>query len=57
MKYRNWIEKALGKQTRWEPVRIGMRGGRDLYDVEFTDGTEGTYYIDFERKTIEEDQQ
>ena len=53
MKLRNWIEKAIGKQLRWPPVCVGKRGGRKVYCIEFMDGTEDDYYINFEEKTIE----
>lgn len=50
---RNWIEEALGKQIAWRPCCIGYRGGRKLYVVTFEDGTEDTYFIDFDKQEIE----
>lgn len=51
---RNWIEEATGKRIAWSPVCIGSKGGRKLYVVTFEDGTEAGYYIDFDRKELEE---
>lgn len=53
MKKRNWIEMATGKQMAFSPVCIGSKGGRKLYAITFTDGTEEDYYIDFDARTIE----
>lgn len=53
MKLRNWIERAVGKQWINPPVKIGYRGGRECYLIEFVDGTENEYYIDFDSETIE----
>lgn len=52
--FRNWIEEAIGKRLTWSPVCIGRRGGRKEYHIDFEDGTEGMYYIDFENQMIEE---
>lgn len=54
MKFRNWIEQALEKRITFSPVCVGSKGGRNIYAVTFEDGTEADYYIDFDRKTIEE---
>lgn len=54
MKFRNWIEQALEKRITFSPVCVGSKGGRNIYAVTFEDGTETDYYIDFDRKTIEE---
>lgn len=51
---RNWIEEKLGKRTVWTPIYVGMKGGRKLYSISFADGTEADYFIDFDRKEIEE---
>lgn len=51
---RNWIEEALGKQMVWSPANVGIRGGRKYYVIHFIDGSSGDYYIDFDKKTIEE---
>lgn len=51
---RNWIEADLGKRTAWPPTCIGYKGGRKLYAIEFEDGTEGTYFIDYDDMSIEE---
>lgn len=51
---KNWIEEATGKQLAWSPVCIGIKGGRKLYAVNFEDGTEVAYFIDFDKKEIEE---
>ena len=53
-KLRNWIEEALGRRIVWSPIRVGSRSGRDVYAVNFEDGSEEDYYIDFEKNTIEE---
>ena len=53
-KFRNWIEEALEKRITWSPIPIGRRGGRKEYHIDFEDGTEGMYYIDFENQMIEE---
>ena len=54
MKLRNWIEKAIGKQWAWPPVMVGRKGGREVYAIDWTDGTSGSYFIDFDEQTIEE---
>ena len=54
MKLRNWIEKTIGKQWSFPPVLIGYRHGRKYYNITWEDGTEGDYYIDYEKQTIEE---
>ena len=52
---RNWIEKAIGKQWVWPPVYVGRaHGGREVYEIDWSDGTTGKYFIDFEDETIEE---
>lgn len=51
---RNWIEVATGKELAWRPCCIGVKNGRKLYAVNFEDGTEVAYFIDFEKKTLEE---
>ena len=51
--FRNWIERAVGKQISWLPVCVGSKGGRKLYAVSFSDGTEADFFIDFERREIE----
>ena len=52
--FRNWIEEKIGKRITWSPVCIGRRGGLKVYSIDFEDGTEGMYYIDFDNQTIEE---
>ena len=52
--YRNWIEEAMQKTMKWDPILIGMRFGKALYTICWLDGTEGDYFIDFENKTIEQ---
>lgn len=54
MKLRNWIERAIGKQWNWPPVRIGLWGGRPVYQIDWEDGTSGDYYIDWDAEEIEE---
>lgn len=49
----DWIEKAIGKKMMWNPVNIGTRFGRDLYTICWWDGTEGDYFIDFDKMEIE----
>ena len=51
---RNWIEEAMGKRWEWSPIKVGRRGGREYYAIDWEDGTSGDYYIDFDSKTIEE---
>ena len=51
---RNWIEKKIGKRYRWYPVKVGTKGGRDLYNIEWEDGTMQDYFIDWEAEEIEE---
>lgn len=53
MKKRNWIEKETGKQMAFSPVCIGSKGGRKLYAVDFVDGSEADYFIDFDKRTLE----
>lgn len=50
---RNWIESYFNKRLAWSPVRVGKRGGRDEYAIEFEDGTEELCFIDFARQEIE----
>lgn len=54
MKHRNWIEEAVGKKWCFSPVWIGTRGGRKVYSINWTDGTSGDYYINFDKHEIEE---
>lgn len=54
MKLRNWIERKTGKRWAWYPVKIGCKGGRDVYSIDWEDGTTQDYYIDFEAEEIEE---
>ena len=55
MKLRNWIEFAIGKRLSFTPSWSGAwKNGRKVYYLDFEDGTEGDYYIDFDRKTVEE---
>lgn len=54
MKLRNWIEEAIGKQIAWSPVCVGSKGGRTLYVIQFINGTEADYFIDFDHHIIEE---
>lgn len=51
---RNWIEEALGRRYGWPPVCIGYKGRREVYSIDFEDGTSKRYYIDFDSKEIEE---
>ena len=53
LKSYNWIEKALGKKLLWQPVRIGLRFGRELYTIVFEDYSEGDYFIDYDKMEIE----
>lgn len=53
MKFMNWIEEKIGRQITGAPVYVGSKGGRRIYAVTFTDGTEEDYYIDYDRKTVE----
>lgn len=52
--YRNWIERILSKRLSWISRSLGKRGGRDYYEITFTDGTSKDYFIDFNNETIEE---
>ena len=54
MKLRNWIEKAIGKQWIWPPVKVGRKSGREYYIIDWADGTSGDYWIDWEAEEIEE---
>lgn len=51
---RNWLEEAIKKQLSRFPVCIGYKCGRKYYALDFTDGTSGDYFIDFEKKEVEE---
>jgi len=53
MKPRNWIEQAIGKRWSWPPNFMGFRHDRKYYNIIWIDGTEGDYYIDWIKKTIE----
>lgn len=50
---RNWIEKALKKRIACPPTYVGRVHGRRLYAVDFEDGTEGDYFIDYDKREIE----
>lgn len=53
-KFRNWIEKKVGKQmSNMKPTKVGYRHGRPCYSVDFIDGTSDDYFIDFDKKEIE----
>lgn len=54
MNARNWIEKSIGKEWRFSPVCVGTKGGRKVFAIDWTDGTGGSYFIDFEKHEIEE---
>ena len=51
---RNFIEAYTGKRLSWPPTPIGWRGGRRVYCLDFEDGTEADYYIEFYNEFIEE---
>lgn len=54
VKPRNWLERALGKRMAFtRPIPIGSKGGRAVYAIDFEDGTNGDYFIDFEQETVE----
>lgn len=50
----DWISRAIGKRTALNPVYVGSKGGRKIYSVAFEDGSEADYYIDFDRREVEE---
>ena len=52
LKNYNWIEEALGKKLLWQPVKIGLRFGRELYTIVFEDHSEGDYFIDYDKMEI-----
>ena len=54
MGFRNWIEAIIGKRMAFPPVYVGSKGGRRIYCIQFEDGTEADYYIDFDRHELEE---
>lgn len=54
MKCRNWIEEALERRIEWQPIYVGKKGGRKIYNIIFENGSEADYYIDYDRQTIEE---
>lgn len=41
-------EKEVSKITR-----VGIRGGRDIYAIEFNDGSESDFYIDLNIGCVE----
>lgn len=51
---RNWIEKAVGKQWASPPVHAGYKGHREVFEIDWADGTSQSYFIDWEEKRIEE---
>lgn len=51
--FRNWIEEQTGKRIEWNPVYVGSRGGRTVYEIQFEDGTTKDYFIDYEDELVE----
>ena len=53
------FQKAIGRiETIAEKevsriTRVGIRGGRDIYAVEFNDGSESDFYIDLNIGCVE----
>lgn len=50
---RNWIEEALNKRLAGPPTCVGKVHGRRLYAIDFEDGTEADYFIDYDKREIE----
>ena len=46
------IETIAGKEVS-SITRVGIRGGRDVYTVEFNDGSESDFYIDLNIGCVE----
>lgn len=51
---RNWIEQAIGKQWANPPAHAGYKGHREVYEIDWVDGTSQSYFIDWEEERIEE---
>ena len=54
MRPKHWIESAIGKHYLNYPVEVGVKNGRKLYEICWTDGSYGEYFIDWDSRTIEE---
>lgn len=52
--FRNWIEESLQKRIQYVTRCLGSRGGRKYYEVTLEDGSSKDYFIDFDKKLIEE---
>ena len=50
---RNWIEEALNKRLAGQPTCVGEVHGRKLYAIDFEDGTEADYFIDYDKRELE----
>ena len=51
---RNWIEKKIGKRWAFPPVKVGQKGGTDIYSIDWEDGKTQDYFIDWEAEEITE---
>ena len=50
--YRNWIEETLQKRFELAPIFCGKEDGKEYFWLIFEDGTEGKYWIDWNKGTI-----
>ena len=50
---RNWIEKETGKRIVCSPTYVGIFGGREVFALDFEDGTEMDAYIDWFKHKVE----
>lgn len=53
-KNREWLEEVLDKQIKFGPAMVSIKNCKEVYSIEFEDGEEKEYYIDFENRMIEE---
>ena len=52
---RNWIERAIGKRWASPPVKVGVKHGMALFEIDWADGTTARYFINYAKRWIIED--
>ena len=40
------MKKTTNRTPVWSPTRCGWRGGREVWGITWSDGTEGEYFMD-----------
>ena len=52
MEYRNWIERKFKKHLKMPPVYFGWNPPNQAYTLYFTDGTEVSCLLDYDKEQI-----